>query len=75
MAVVSDCVIAREVVSKVEDQLRVDSDTNYAGDGCEGECSVQDDFVVPPDSSLVGEQEGEEWWYENSGSGWVCEEV
>ena len=51
MAVVSECVIAREVVSKVEDKLRVDSDANYAGDGCEGECSVQEDFVVPPDSS------------------------
>ena len=62
MAVVNECVMTREVVSEVEDKLRVDSDANYAGDRCEGKCGVQKDFVVPPDSSLGGEQEGEEWW-------------
>ena len=47
-------VMTREVVGEVEDKLRVDSDANYAGDGCEGKCGVQEDFVVPPDSSLGG---------------------
>ena len=54
MIVVNECVIPKKAVSKVENELRIDSDANCAGDGCEDECGVQEDFVVPPDSSLGG---------------------
>ena len=56
MIVVNECVIARKVVSKVENELCIDSDANCAGDGCEDECGVQEDFVAPLDSSLRKEQ-------------------
>ena len=75
MAVVDECVITGKVVGNVEDKLNIDSWANHAGDGCKGECGVQQDFVVPPDSSLGGEQDGEEWLCEDGGRGWVCENL
>ena len=45
-------VMTREMVSKVEHKLRVDGNTNDAGDRSKGKCGVQESFVVPHDSSL-----------------------
>ena len=59
----------------MENKLDVDGDANNAGDRCKGECGMQEDFVVPFDSSLRRKQEGKEWWCEFSRSGWVCEEI
>ena len=41
----------------MEDKLHVDGDANDAGDWCEGECGMQEDFAVPFDSSLRREKE------------------
>ena len=56
------------MVSNVEDKLHVDRDANDAGDWCEGECGMQEDFAVPFDSSLRREKEVKDGWYNFSGS-------
>ena len=45
-------VMTGEMVSKVEQKLRINGNANDAGDRCKGKYCVQKSFVVPHDTSL-----------------------
>ena len=50
--VVDESVVAREVVSYVKDELGIYCDPGDTGQRHEGECGVEQDFVVPPNAAL-----------------------
>ena len=52
MIVANECVIARKVVSKVENELSVNGDANNAGYWRKSKCSMQKNAGVPSNSSL-----------------------
>ena len=51
--------IAGEVADDVKDKLRVDGGSRNKGDRSEEEGGVEDNFAVPPHSSLGREKKGE----------------
>ena len=54
-----ESVIAGEVADDVKDKLRVDGGSRNQGDRSEEEGGVEDNFAVPPYSSLRREKKGE----------------
>ena len=52
MIVVDESMVTREVVRYVEDKLGIYCDPGDTGQRHEGECGVEQDFVVPPNAAL-----------------------
>ena len=59
MVVAVESVIAGKVADDVKDKLRVDGGSRNKGDRSEEEGGVEDNFAVPPYSSLGREKKGE----------------